>query len=487
MDNNKSNEIIRIGISGKRNIKHNEKDIVRKCIETQIKAILKDHHTTEFVGYSSLAIGADTIFADVVVNIFKMPLHVVLPFPIEEYQKDFAAEEDILNLNYFLANNEEIVFVSDTVPTTTDERNQKYFDAGKFIVDKCDNVVFVWDKLKPEGKGGTAEIIGYYSDMKNRFPVNFVAVTPINEDLLHTEINMQYELSNSLALQSRDDYKLIWKLAIVLGWLAVGLFAANTAIHLTGIFNIIAVSIELILVIITFSLIIKAKKKDYHGKYLSHRLRAETLRIVKYYYHSNKEIKLSAFTLLNDKELSILVEKINQTISRTRYVSKWYTNYSIRSLIEDQKKYHENKISAIGSKFHLFELFNLTIAVLFMLNLLVHLTNALLEYNYPDKNLAIYSHELTVFFSIILPATYAAFEGVVYFQEWAVLKKYSQSAKQSLHQSINELPLNLANMNDNICSDKQSVALNLVSSIMLTDNRNWHLILENKNNYHWVI
>ncbi len=51
-------------------------------------------------------------------------------------------------------------------------------------------------------------------------------------------------------------------------------------------------------------------------------------------------------------------------------------------------------------------------------------------------------------------------------------KKYSLSVEQRLHESIKELPLNIADTKDNICQDKQSVTLNLVSNIMLTDNRN---------------
>ena len=152
--------------------------------------------------------------------------------------------------------------------------------------------------------------------------------------------------------------------------------------------------------------------------------------------------------------------------------------------IEDQKSYHKNKIASIGTKSHLFERFNLAIAVLFVGNLVVHLINALLAFIYPYTHLRVYCHQLTVFISILLPATYAA---VIYFQEWTILKKYSLSVEQSLNESINELPLNIADTNEIICLDKQLVTLNLVSSIMLTDNRNWHLILEDKNNYQWVI
>ena len=122
-------------------------------------------------------------------------------------------------------------------------------------------MLFVWDELKPEGSGGTAEVIGYFSETKNMMPVDYICITPSKEDAIHEKITEEYELSNNQAMQSRDDYKLIWKLAIILGWLAISLFASNTAFHFVGLSDLIAVSLELILVIVTFSLIIKAKKK----------------------------------------------------------------------------------------------------------------------------------------------------------------------------------------------------------------------------------
>jgi hypothetical protein len=477
---------LKIGISGKRKINGSDKTILANRIENNIRQILKQSGVNDFVGYTSLAIGADTIFAEVVTNVFKMPLVAVLPMPLNEYEKDFE-EQDVVVLDHFLKTASKVDTVTESIPANQDERNDAYFNAGKFIADNCNEMIFVWDELKPNGKGGTAEVIGYCSEIKNKVPVDYISITPANDDLLHMEIQKAYELSNKAAMQSRDDYKLIWKLAIILGWLAVVLFAANTAFHFEGIFNLIGVSLEFVLVIITFFLIIKAKRKDYHGKYLSHRQMAETLRILTCYYDSNIEIKLPDFTLTKDKALSALIGKINQAINNCQYTSKWFANYSIKSLIEDQRIYHKNKMASIGSKFHLFERFNLVIAMLFMINLSVHLINALLEFKYPEKHLSIYSHSITVLMSVILPATYAAFEGVIYFQEWAILKKYSESAEQSLRESISELPLDFTSINDNACINKQSVTLNLVSSIMLTDNKNWHLILEDKNNYHWVV
>jgi hypothetical protein len=87
----------------------------------------------------------------------------------------------------------------------------------------------------------------------------------------------------------------------------------------------------------------------------------------------------------------------------------------------------------------------------------------------------------------LLPATYASIEGFLYFQEWGILKKYSTSVGKSLQESIKELPINIADQSDKNCFAKQSITLNLVTSAMLTDNKNWHLILEDKNNYHWVV
>ena len=65
---------LKIGISGKRKMNTSDKALLAKSIENNIRQILEKNGATDFVGYTSLAIGADTIFAEVVTNVFKMPV-----------------------------------------------------------------------------------------------------------------------------------------------------------------------------------------------------------------------------------------------------------------------------------------------------------------------------------------------------------------------------------------------------------------------------
>lgn len=496
---------LKIGISGKRIINNNEKEKVAREIESRIRQLLPKHNTGNFVGCTAVAIGADTIFAEVVRNVFKMPLHVTLPLPLDVYKKDFTTSEDLAKLTSLVETASTVEIVRDIIPANHDEKTEAYLEAGKYIVDICDEMIFVWDELKPSGKGGTAEIIGYYSHCKEQVPVDYIPVTPEKGDPIHAEIIKEYEQANKLAMKSRDGHKLSWRLSIVLGWLAVVLFTTNVAFHLKDPTALVMVWLELLLVAGAFILIMTANSRKYHSKYLSHRIKAEKLRVLKHFYDANVKAKVSDFTLSNDSHLSAIVQRTNQAIHNNSYHSGWYANYSIKSLIEDQKQYHQRKIRSIGGKYHFFEQLNQFIALLFMLNLLMHVTDSTLAYYtgylpFYDHNeivfgtvqpygrfLQFYNHTIIVFMSILLPATYAAIEGIIYFQEWKLLKKYSSSAKQSLHESLNELPAMLKNVIPANCFDKQCTTLHLVSSIMLTDNRNWHLILENKDNYHLVV
>jgi hypothetical protein len=478
---------LKIGISGKRIISQTETEELHASIEKSIRNILRKSKATEFIGFTPLAIGADTIFAEVVTKVFNMPLQIVLPFSLDEYKKDFS-EKDFETLTSYKERFPTTEIVSTNIPSKDNERSEAYFKVGKYLVDTCNEMIFVWDENKPSGKGGTADVISYYFEKKNERPVECITLNEQMEDVLNSDIQNEFIRSNNKALKRRDNYKLVWRLAIFLGWLAVVFFAINTAFDtkLKPEISLTLVCLEFILVFSVFILIMRAKATNYHGQYLKERLRAETLRVLKYFYHANVEIKVSDLTSSTDKELYNLVQNINKQIKESKYNSKWYANYSIKLLINEQMKYHQDKIRQSGNKFHWLERLNLIIAIFFMINLVAHLSNSLLHYFY-ESHLEFYSHGAIIFLNILLPASYAAIEGILYFQEWAVLKKYSISATESLKDILKVLPKDIEKTDDTTYFNQQAIALNLTSSIMLTDNRNWNLIFEDKNNYHWVI
>lgn len=474
---------LKIGVSGKRHISDTEKNKVYREIKERIHEILREHGIVKFTGYSAMATGADTIFAEVVKNEFKQPLHIILPFDSEEYKKDFEGD-DLQVFEHFIEENGIYELAQDVVPRDHDARNIAYFEAGKKIVDKCDDMVIVWDELKPGGAGGTAEILGYLARKKDSKQISYIKIKPAKADPLHGMLMAGFRKANKLAMRARDRYKWVWKGAIILGWMTVLCFALKTAYHIEGTNGLILTCFEFLFVCVAYILIYFARKKNYHGHYLKERLKAEKFRLLHCFYHTDVDVEISDESREQKTSLAAAAEKINQHLEPAERKSKWYTQYVIRSLIHEQCRYHENKVKSIGSKHHLLETLNKIIGAIFLINLAAHLIYLFLE---PENAQHSSLHALSVFFNILLPASYAAIEGFIYFNAWALLKKHSESAKQGLTEVEGMLPADLEKCDFENCHDRQAKVLHHVSRIMLTDNQSWNLLLENKDNYHMIV
>jgi uncharacterized phage-like protein YoqJ len=475
---------IKIGVSGKRYISPDDKDIVSNVIKEIINAILQKHGAKEFIGYTAIAAGADTIFADVVTKEFHQPIQVILPFSMEEYKKDFEGK-DLEEYKRLLNDNQVNKVIATTPPTDNDSRNDAYYNTGKYIVDETDEMIFIWDQLKPGGKGGTAEIIGYFSEKYPEKKIYRINVKAKETDPINDLIIGRYEEADQIAMKRRDNHRRVWKSAIILGWFAVLFFAINTAFH-PAKYELLLLGLEFVLVSTVFILIFLAHRKNYHRDYLTYRLKAETLRLLRSFYHAGTRVSISEQTKQTDKELAAIAKRSNDEAKIIDKRSKWYSQYVIRSLINDQCSYHENKIKAIGNKHHNFERIMIVIALTFFLNLLLYMTYTFLEH-WHIKPPFTYPHDINIFVTILLPATYATLEGFIHFNEWMLLKKYSEFARQGLRECKELLPINLEQHTLEECHKKQSEVLNLVSGIMLNDNRNWSLLLENKDSYNMIV
>jgi SMODS and SLOG-associating 2TM effector domain 1 len=85
-------------------------------------------------------------------------LEVALPMDAGEYAEDFKTEESKEEFRCFLAR----ARPGDTWKAPEGlEREEAYERAGRYVVDRCDALIAVWDGGKSRGRGGTAEIIGY--------------------------------------------------------------------------------------------------------------------------------------------------------------------------------------------------------------------------------------------------------------------------------------------------------------------------------------
>ena len=85
-------------------------------------------------------------------------LEVALPMDAEEYAKDFQSEASKQEFRCLLAQARD----SDRWQAPDGlEREEAYERAGRYVVDRCDALIAVWDGEQSRGRGGTAEIVGY--------------------------------------------------------------------------------------------------------------------------------------------------------------------------------------------------------------------------------------------------------------------------------------------------------------------------------------
>jgi hypothetical protein len=109
------------------------------------------------VGLTSLAVGADSMFAELVL-LQGGSFEAILPFP--EYEQKFHAR-----------NRERYQHLLETASRVTILRRKRsdeesYFEAGKRVVDMAELLLAVWDGLPAKGLGGTADIVTYATQQR---------------------------------------------------------------------------------------------------------------------------------------------------------------------------------------------------------------------------------------------------------------------------------------------------------------------------------
>lgn len=471
---NQEHSCIKIGITGKRDITSDM--LVREKIKERISAILRKEKANSFVAYSAMAKGADTIFADVASNDFKQSLKIVLPFDSKEYEKDFSDAQDISIYRNWIDKIGITETITKATPNNQDQRNEAYFSVGKFIVDTCDYMIVVWDGLKPKGKGGTAEILGYA--MKQNKNVEIVSVKPRRTDEIDSKINSLLKTSDDNAVKLKSKYERVWLVSLFYAWFTALCFDATLSFNFSTLGKIGFSIAEVTFIITVYMLIKYTKAIKLHPKLINERLRAEKLRLLVAYYHANMPITISEITQKDDKELASIGERVNDAISKS-YQSMWYKHYAISDLIGGQINYHENLVNIrVGNIPERLEKVKDAIYLIWFLILISHLVALLFEYfhwnDVPVLSDYPYPAEWSRFLVIGLPAAYAGIEGFLYFKEWGNFKKQSISMIEFLHDE--KIQLQYAELNN----EKMLTVLNSVSSAMLADNRNWNSILSKR-------
>lgn len=124
------------------------------------------------IGITALAVGADQLFADVVLEM-KGELYVVLPF--SAYEETFASN---MARKKYLKLLDRASYVEVLPRAENDE--QSFLLAGYRIVELADIMIGVWNGKKAEGRGGTADIVARARVRK----VPLVHINPISGSVL---------------------------------------------------------------------------------------------------------------------------------------------------------------------------------------------------------------------------------------------------------------------------------------------------------------
>lgn len=124
-------------------------------------------------GISSLAIGADQLFADAVLQSGGL-LEVVIPFV--GYDSTFAEGHDRREYLRLLerASDEEVL-----EGHGSDE--EAYLAAGQRVVDRSDLLLAVWDGLPAGGLGGTGDVVSYAL----RHEKKTIHLNPVTQEVRH--------------------------------------------------------------------------------------------------------------------------------------------------------------------------------------------------------------------------------------------------------------------------------------------------------------
>ena len=151
-----------IGVTGHRDLCPVDMPSLAAKVQDIVSDLRKRYPNSPLRILTSLAAGADTLAAQVGVSM-GVALDVILPMPIEEYEKDFTSDESINALHELLgnANSVETIAKAGVDPSTKSGRILCYAEASVGVVDRSQILLALWDGVEIGGVSGTAQIVAY--------------------------------------------------------------------------------------------------------------------------------------------------------------------------------------------------------------------------------------------------------------------------------------------------------------------------------------
>lgn len=121
--------------------------------EAEMHRLLNAVAAQQLVGYSSLAVGADQQFAQMVLTLGG---RLRLVIPSADYSSTFTNDTDLAKYERLLSEADSFETLDFPGPS-----EQAFLAAGKVVVDRCDVLLAVWDGAPAKGLGGSADVVAY--------------------------------------------------------------------------------------------------------------------------------------------------------------------------------------------------------------------------------------------------------------------------------------------------------------------------------------
>lgn len=140
-------------------------------ISKALKRIFTEEQIT--FGYTSLAIGADQLFAEILLEA-ECPYCAVIPS--KGYENTFKDEKSLKNYKTLLQYADQKKVLSFDYP-----EEKAFYEAGKYIIESSDLLVAIWDGNPARGLGGTGDIVEYGISLKKKI----IQIHPVSLEINH--------------------------------------------------------------------------------------------------------------------------------------------------------------------------------------------------------------------------------------------------------------------------------------------------------------
>lgn len=141
-----------IGVTGHRFL--TDVEPLRSGIRRAYHALLKEAKAADVVLMTGLADGADRLVMQTLLDEPNLRFHAVLPMSEARYRKTFPDAESRAEFDELLAKSDFVTVLPD-LPTA----DAGYVNLARFLVERSDGLIALYDGEPAQGPGGTAEVV----------------------------------------------------------------------------------------------------------------------------------------------------------------------------------------------------------------------------------------------------------------------------------------------------------------------------------------